>query len=342
MVEKGEDILFIAEVSANHLGSLERAKQIVTAAAKAGASAIKFQTYTADTMTLDIEEFKVSDDHELWGGRRLHSLYREAHTPWEWHPELFELCRSLHVLPFSSPFDLSAIELLESLDAPMYKIASLETGDHRLIRAVAETGKPLIISTGATEWNEIEEIVDVVQGSGNKDLTLLVCTSSYPSDPLDAHLNRITTLRNHFGVKVGLSDHTLGIGVSIAAIALGATAIEKHLTLARADGGADGAFSLEPEEFALLVKEGTSAFRALGDPDWSMQNSEKESRRLRRSLYVVRDVKAGDVVSHENVRAIRPGGGCAPKLLEYLLGQHFIADFVAGTPMSPELIGTTV
>jgi N-acetylneuraminate synthase len=342
MVEKGKDILFIAEVSANHLGSLDRAKQIVIAAAKAGASAVKFQTYTADTMTLDIDEFKVSDDHELWGGRRLHSLYQEAHTPWEWHSELFELCRSLHVSPFSSPFDLSAIELLESLGAPMYKIASLETGDHRLIRAVAETGKPLIISTGATEWNEIEEIVDVVQSTGNKDLTLLVCTSSYPSDPLDAHLNRITTLRNHFGVKVGLSDHTLGVGVSIAAIALGATAIEKHLTLARADGGADGTFSLEPEEFALLVKEGKSAFSALGDPDWCMQNSEKESRRLRRSLYVVRDVKAGDVVSHENVRAIRPGGGCAPKLLEHMLGQHFIADFIAGTPMSPELIGMAV
>jgi pseudaminic acid synthase len=338
MAENGKDVLFIAEVSANHLGSFERAKQIVVAAAKAGASAIKFQTYTADTMTLDIDEFKVSDGHELWGGRRLHSLYQEAHTPWEWHPELFKLCRSLHVLPFSSPFDLSAIELLESLDAPMYKIASLETGDHRLIRAVAETGKPLIISTGATEWTEIEEVVEVVQESGNKDLTLLVCTSSYPSDPLDAHLNRITTLRNHFGVKVGLSDHTLGIGVSIAAIGLGATAIEKHITLARTDGGADGAFSMEPSEFALLVKEGTSAFQALGEPQWSMQDSEKESRRLRRSLYVVKDVKAGDIVTIENVRAIRPGDGCPPKLLEQMLGRHFSGDFVAGTPMSPELL----
>jgi N-acetylneuraminate synthase len=338
MVEGNKDILFIAEVSANHLGSLERAKQIVIAAANAGASAIKFQTYTADTMTLDIEKFKVSDDHELWGGRTLYSLYQEAHTPWEWHPELFELCRSLHVLPFSSPFDLSAIELLESLDAPMYKIASLETGDHQLVKAVAETGKPLIISTGATEWSEIEDVVEVVQKSGNKDLTLLVCTSSYPSDPLDSHLNRIATLRNHFGVKVGLSDHTLGVGVSIAAIALGATAIEKHITLARLDGGADGSFSMEPDEFALLVKEGTSAFQALGDPHWGMQHSEKESRRLRRSLYVVKDVKTGDVVTNENVRAIRPGGGCAPKLLEQLLGQQFSADFSAGTPMSSELI----
>jgi len=339
MAAQGNSVIFIAEVSANHLGSLERAKEIVVAAAKAGATAVKFQTYTADTMTLDIDNFKVSDDHELWGGRRLHSLYQEAYTPWEWHPELFELCRSLNVLPFSSPFDLSAIEFLESLNAPMYKIASLETGDHRLIRAVAETGKPLIISTGATEWDEIEELVGVVQKAGNKDLTLMVCTSSYPSDPEDAHLNRLATLRNYFGVKVGLSDHTLGIGVSIAAIALGAAAIEKHITLRRSDGGADGAFSMEPKEFATLVAEGTSALQALGKTEWSMQESEKESRRLRRSLYVVKDVKAGDVVTQENVRAIRPGGGCPPKLFEGMLGKKFRGDFMTGTPMTPELLG---
>lgn len=340
MAEQSKGVLFIAEVSANHLGSLERAKEIVVAAAKAGATAVKFQTYTADTMTLDIDNFKVSDDHELWGGRRLYSLYQEAHTPWVWHPELFELCRSLGVLPFSSPFDLSAIEFLESLNAPMYKIASLETGDHRLIKAVAETGKPLIISTGATEWNEIEELVSVVNKTGNKDLTLMVCTSSYPSDPLDAHLSRIATLKNYFGVKVGLSDHTLGIGVSIAAIALGAAAIEKHITLRRSDGGADGAFSLEPEEFAMLVKEGISANQALGKSEWSMQESEKESRRLRRSLYVVKDVKAGEEVTQENVRAIRPGGGCSPKLFDSMMGKKFRGDFLTGTPMTPELLRT--
>ena len=342
MTEHGNGVLFIAEVSANHLGSLERAKEIVVAAAKAGTTAVKFQTYTADTMTLDIDNFKVSENHELWGGRRLHSLYQEAHTPWEWHPELFALCRSLNVLPFSSPFDLSAVEFLESLNAPIYKIASLETGDHRLIRTVAETGKPLIISTGATEWHEIEELVNVVQKTGNKDLTLMVCTSSYPADPLDAHLNRMATLRNYFGVKVGLSDHTLGIGVSIAAIALGAAAIEKHITLRRSDGGADGAFSMEPQEFAMMVKESTCALQALGKSEWSMQESEKESRRLRRSLYVVKDVKAGDVITHENVKAIRPGDGCAPKLLGEMLGRKFCADFVTGTPMSPELIRTIV
>ena len=338
MRELGNEVLFIAEVSANHLGSLERAKEIVTQAAKAGANAVKFQTYTADTMTLDIDNFKVSDDHELWGGRRLHTLYKEAHTPWDWHPELFELCRTLDVLPFSSPFDLSAINFLESLEAPMYKIASLETGDHQLIRAVAETGKPLIISTGATEWNEIEELVGVVHKTGNKDLTLMVCTSSYPSDPVDAHVNRMKTLRDYFGVKVGLSDHTLGIGVSIAAIALGATAIEKHITLRRLDGGADGAFSMEPEEFALLVKEGTSALQALGNFEWSMQDSEKESRRLRRSLYIVKDVRLGDVATTENVRAIRPGGGCPPKLFEEMMGKKFRGDNKAGTPMTPQLL----
>lgn len=338
MAEKGDRVLFIAEVSANHLGSLDRAKNIVIEAAKAGANAVKFQTYTADTMTLDIDEFKVSDNHELWGGRRLHSLYQEAHTPWEWHPELFELCRSLNVLPFSSPFDLSAIEFLESLNAPMYKIASLETGDHRLIKAAAETGKPLIISTGATEWIEIEELVGVVQKTGNKDLTLMLCTSAYPSDPLDAHLNRMATLGKFFGVKVGLSDHTLGLGVSIAAITLGAVAIEKHITLRRSDGGADGAFSMEPAEFAMLVKEGNAAAQSLGNPEWSMQASEKESRRLRRSLYVVEDVKAGDELTESNVRAIRPGYGSSPKLFDQIMGKKFRIDCKAGTPLTPELL----
>lgn len=331
---------FIAEVSANHLGSLDRAKQIVVAAAKAGANSVKFQTYTAETMTLDIDlpEFRVSNEHELWGGRKLFDLYKEAHTPWEWHKELFDLCWSLGVAPFSSPFDLTAVDFLESLNAPMYKISSLETSDHRLIRAVAETGKPLIISTGATEWDEIEELVDVVAKAGNNDLTLLVCTSSYPSDPIDAHLRRIETLRNEFGVKVGLSDHTLGIGVSIAAIALGATAIEKHLTLRRSDGGADGAFSMEPEEFAMLVKEGTSAMLALGNPVWSIQESEIESRRLRRTLYIVKDVLAGEVVTHENTRAIRPGGGCSPIMLEKLIGKRFLKNESAGTPLNESFV----
>lgn len=338
MLKARDDVLFIAEVSANHQGSIARALQIIDAAAGAGASAIKFQTYTADTMTLDLDSFAVSEDHKLWGRRKLYDLYEEAHTPWDWHPRLFERCRELGVIPFSSPFDSTAVDFLESLNAPMYKIASLETGDHTLIRKVAETGKPLIVSTGATTWQEIEELVAVVQETGNKNLTLLVCTSSYPALPVDAHLNRIPTLRNHFGVKVGLSDHTLGLGVSIAAIALGATVIEKHITLRRSDGGADAAFSLEPNEFAALVREGQAAFNALGNPEWSMQDSEKESRRLRRSLYVVADVKAGDLVTSENVRSIRPGGGAPPKYYESFIGKKFTSDISEGTPMAEDLV----
>ena len=331
-------VLYIAEVSANHLGSLERAKSIIEAAAKAGATAVKFQTYTADTMTLDLPQFSVSENHKLWGGRRLHDLYREAHTPWEWHPELFSLARELGLIPFSSPFDLSAVELLESLDVEMYKIASLETGDHRLIRAVAETGKPVIISTGATEWEEIREAVDVVHSTGNRDLTLLVCTSSYPSNPKDSHITRINTLRDEFGCKVGLSDHTLGIGVSVAAIALGASVIEKHLTLRRADGGADSAFSMEPNEFAQLVKEGNTARVSMGSSKWQIQPSEQDSRNLRRTLYVVADVKAGDVISHDNVKAIRPGGGYPPRELNQFIGKVFLSDVKVGTPMHPGLV----
>lgn len=330
--------LFIAEVSANHLGSLERAKEIVRAAATAGAGAVKFQTYTADTMTLDLPQFAISNDHELWGGKRLHKLYDEAHTPWNWHVELFDLARSLGLIPFSSPFDLTAIDFLESINAPMYKIASMETGDHRLIRAAAETGKPIIISTGATEWTEIQELVEVVEATGNKDLTLLVCTSSYPSNPVDSHINRIQTLRNAFGCKVGLSDHTLGIGVSVAAIALGATAIEKHLTLKRSDGGADGAFSMEPQEFASLVQEGNIAAEARGSNEWNIQQSEKESRRIRRSLYIVQDVKENDLITHENVRAIRPGGGGEAKYLDQILGKRFKTNYPKGSPANLEII----
>jgi pseudaminic acid synthase len=330
--------MFVAEVSANHLGNFERACAIIDAAAESGATAVKFQTYTAYTMTLDIDEFAVSAGHDLWGSRKLYDLYEEAHTPWEWHAELFARARKLGLIPFSSPFDATAVDFLEKLDAPLYKIASLETGDHPLIRRVAKTGKPLIISTGATTLEEIEDLVRVVRETGNQNLTLLVCTSSYPSDPVDAHLNRMQTLRDLFGVQVGVSDHTLGIGVSIAAIALGATVVERHLTLRRSDGGADSAFSLEPEEFALLVKEGNVAIQSLGSAQWSMQDSEKESRRLRRSLYLVQDVKVGDLVTSENLRAIRPGAGAPPKLYESFLGRIFNADLAAGTPMDAQFL----
>ncbi len=331
--------MFIAEVSANHLGSLDRAHKLIDAAAQAGANAVKFQTYTADTMTLDLPELAVSKDHELWGGRTLYSLYQEAMTPWEWHPELFEHCRQVNVLPFSSPFDHSAIEFLESLNTPMYKIASLETSDHELIRTVGETGKPTLISTGATELSEIESLVQVYKSTGNEDLTLLVCTSSYPADPKDAHIRRMRTLADMFEVKVGLSDHTLGMGVSIAAIALGATAIEKHITLKRSDGGADSAFSMEPDEFKSLVIEGQKATESLGSPSWSMQDSELESRRLRRSLYVVENVIAGTEISPANLRSIRPGLGASSQHYQSLIGKRFNRDLKRGTPMSLDYVG---
>jgi pseudaminic acid synthase len=331
-------VLYIAEVSANHLGSLKRAHQLIDVAAAAGASAVKFQTYTPDTMTLDLPEFSVVKGHELWGGRTLYSLYAEAMTPWEWHPELFAHCREIGVIPFSSPFDKSAIEFLESLDAPMYKIASLETSDHELIRLVGETGKPTIISTGATLFNEISELVEVYLSTGNEDLTLLVCTSSYPAKPEDAHLRRMELLQKEFGVKIGLSDHTLGMGVAIAAISLGAVAIEKHITLKRSDGGADGAFSMEPQEFAMMVKEGNSALSSLGNRNWTVQDSELESRRLRRSLYVVKDVEVGEFVTSENLRAIRPGMGISPSHYQSLLGKTFNKKLKKGTPMSSDFV----
>ena len=338
MVLASEGVLFIAEVSANHLGSLDRAHQLIDAAADSGATAVKFQTYTADTMTLDLPEFSVTSGHELWGGRTLYSLYQEAMTPWEWHPELFVHCRERGVIPFSSPFDRTAVEFLESLDAPMYKIASLETSDHELIRLVASTGKPVIISTGATDFSEIESLVEVFKSTGNKNLTLLVCTSSYPADPSEAHLRRMKTLSDAFNVKVGLSDHTLGIGVSVAAIALGATAIEKHITLKRSDGGADGAFSMEPIEFKSLVQEGNNAKSALGSGEWKIQKSESESRRLRRSLYVVKDVNSGEEITHENVRAIRPGHGLNASILIELIGKNFNQEIKMGTPMSLDFV----
>jgi N-acetylneuraminate synthase len=331
-------VFYIAEVSANHLGSLQRAHNLIDAAASAGATAVKFQTYSPDTMTLNLEKFSVSDNHSLWGGRTLYSLYKEAMTPWEWHPELFEHCRSLGVIPFSSPFDTSAVEFLESLDAPIYKIASLETSDLRLIRLVGETGKPTIISTGATELEEIDDVVSTFRATGNSNLTLLVCTSSYPAMPEDANIARMQFLRDRFDLKVGLSDHTRGIAVSVAAIALGASVIEKHITLDRNSGGVDSSFSMEPQEFADLVSQGNLASLALGSPNWKVQPSEYEARRLRRSLYIVTDVKTGDVVSHENLRAIRPGEGAPPKFLESWLGRSYNGDYRAGTPMQVELL----
>ena len=319
----------MAEISANHRGSLETAHDLLELAWKAGADAIKLQTYKPETMTLDLEEFSISSDHQLWGGITLFQLYAEAMTPWEWHKELFEHANELGMQAFSSPFDHSAVDFLEELNCPVYKIASMETGDVDLISYVASKGKPVIISTGASTLDEIEAAVMAAESVHDK-LTLLVCTSSYPAEAADAHVNRILTLRERFEVEVGISDHTLGIGVSVAAIALGATVIEKHLTINRSDGGHDAAFSLEPDEFKLLVDEGNKAHVALGNLEWSIQTSEAESRRLRRSLYISKPVKKGEIASRENVRALRPNTGGPISDLSQILGRRFKQDLKAG------------
>jgi N-acetylneuraminate synthase len=322
---------FVAEISANHRGSLETAHDLLGLASKAGADAIKLQTYKPETMTLDLEEFSISSDHQLWGGITLFQLYAEAMTPWEWHKELFEHANELGMQAFSSPFDHSAVDFLEELNCPVYKIASMETGDVDLISYVASKGKPMIISTGASTLDEIDAAVEAAEKVRDK-LTLLVCTSSYPAEAADAHVNRILTLREKFGVDIGLSDHTLGIGVSVAAIALGATVIEKHLTIKRSDGGHDAAFSLEPDEFKLLVEEGNKAYAALGNLEWSIQTSEAESRRLRRSLYISKPVKKGEIASRENIKALRPNTGGPIREINSILGKKFISDMNPGDP----------
>lgn len=339
-VGRGHPPLIIAEMSGNHNQAFDRAIAIVEAAARAGAHAVKLQTYTADTMTLDLRqgEFVLADPDSPWQGQSLHELYQKAHTPWEWHEPIFRRCRELGLIGFSTPFDASAVDYLESLGVPCYKIASFEIVDLALIRRVAATGKPLILSTGMATESEIEEGVAAARGAGCRDLMLLKCTSSYPALPADSDLAAIPHMRERFGCVVGLSDHTLGIGAAVASIALGAAAIEKHVTLARADGGVDAAFSLEPGELAQLVAETRRAWEAMGAVRYGPSEREKASLVFRRSLYVVRDMKAGDILSPENLRAIRPGHGLPPKHLPALLGKAVRRDVARGTPVSWELL----
>jgi pseudaminic acid synthase len=331
--------MIVAEISGNHNGSLERALDIVRAVAAAGADAVKIQTYTADTITLNVDSpaFRVSAGHELWGDRTLYDLYREAHTPWEWHEPIFALARELGLVGFSTPFDETAVDFLESLGVPLYKIASLEIVDTPLIRQVAETGKPVILSVGTASIAEVGAAVEAARAGGCTDLTLLACTSSYPAVPDDANLRRMPAMAELFGCEVGLSDHTLGIGVAVAATALGATVIEKHVTLARADGGVDSAFSLEPHELAQLVVECDAATRALGSADVWATTAENESLRLRPSLYVTSSVKAGQRATADNVRSVRPGGGLPPADLALVIGREFTADAEPGDPVSWDL-----
>lgn len=340
LVGPGHRPFVIAEMSGNHNGDLDRALAIVDAVAAAGAQALKLQTYRADTITIDADTpaFRISADHELWGGENLYSLYEKAHTPWEWHAPIFARARERGLTVFSSPFDPTAIDLLESLDAPAYKIASAEIVDLPLIELCARTGKPLVISTGMANVAEIHAAVRTARDAGNDQLIVLGCTASYPAPPEDSNLRGIPLLADAFDVVPGLSDHTMGIGVPVAAVALGACAIEKHVTLARADGGVDSDFSLEPAELAALVTETGRAWQALGAPRIGPRESEREVLRLRRSLYVVTDVRAGDEVTRDNVRSIRPSGGLAPEEITTVLGRRFRADAVKGTPFTWELV----
>jgi pseudaminic acid synthase len=330
----------IAEMSGNHNQSLERALEIVETAAKSGVHALKIQTYTADTMTLNLErdEFSISDRNSLWTGNSLYKLYQEAYTPWEWHKPIFDRCRDLGLIGFSTPFDETAVDFLESLDVPLYKIASFENTDLPLIRKVAQTGKPMIISTGMASIAELDETVRAARESGCQDLTLLKCTSTYPATPGNSNLLTIPHLRDLFNVQVGLSDHTMGIGAAVASIALGATVIEKHFTLSRADGGVDSAFSMEPSEMQQLVIESERAWQALGNITYGPTEAEKASMVFRRSLYIVNDMSAGDVFTAINLKAIRPGMGLPPKYYETFMGKQVKRDVQMGTPLSWDLI----
>lgn len=330
----------IAEMSGNHNRSLERALEIVDAAAATGAQAIKLQTYTADTMTLDLREgaFVISDPKSLWAGRSLHDLYDEAHTPWDWHPALMARAAEHGMVCFSTPFDATSVDFLEGLGVPAYKIASFENTDVALIRKVAATGKPMIVSTGMASLTDLDLMVSTAREAGCRDLVLLQCTSTYPATPENTNLRTIPHLREMFGCEVGLSDHTMGVGAAVAAVALGATVVEKHFTLSRADGGVDSAFSLEPAEMKMLVEETERARLALGRVVYGASEAETGSLQFRRSLYVVEDVAAGEALTERNVRAIRPGLGLAPRHLDLVLGRRVARPVRRGTPLSFDLI----
>ena len=331
----------IAEMSGNHNQSLERALEIVEIAAKTGVHALKIQTYTADTMTLDLDrdEFFINDPKSLWYGKSLFELYQQAYTPWEWHKPIFDRCRELGIIGFSTPFDFTAVDFLESLDVPFYKIASFENTDLPLIRKVASTGKPIIISTGMAAIAELDETITSAKQAGCQNLILLKCTSSYPSTPKDTNLLTIPHLRDLFDdIQVGLSDHTLGIGVAVASVALGATVIEKHFTLNRADGGVDAAFSMEPQEMKQLVIETERAWQAMGKISYGVTAAEQKSLIFRRSLYIAQNMQSGDILTPDNLRAIRPGQGLPPKYYNLLLGKKIKVDVQAGTPVKWELL----
>ena len=330
---------YVAELSANHKSSLDRAHAIINEVGKTGATSIKLQTYKPETMTLEVDKpaFRVPSENKLWGGRQLFDLYREAMTPWDWHEELFAHAREIGLTPFSSPFDHSAVDLLESLGCSIYKIASFEIVDTELISYCAKTGKPLIISTGMASLEEISRAVDVARNSGCTDLTLLKTTSAYPASPASSNLATMRALAEIFDCKVGVSDHTLGLGAAVAAVTLGAEVVEKHVTLDRASGGVDSAFSMEPEEFGQLIEACEVAKQAVGKVFFGPTSDDRPSLAFRRSFYLTADVKKGESLSRHVAKAIRPGYGLPVHDFVKLEGLPFTADFKAGDPVVPEM-----
>jgi pseudaminic acid synthase len=339
-IGSNERPFIIAEMSGNHNQSLDRALQIVEEAAKAGADAAKLQTYTPDTMTIDVDGglFSIDDEDSLWYGKNLYELYGLAHTPWDWHKPIFEKARELGMMPFSTPFDDTSVDFLEELGVSAYKMASFENTDWPLLKKVAQTGKPIIMSTGAATLADIDQSVQVLRENGCDDLVLLKCTSTYPATPENTNLVTIPSMREIFNCHIGLSDHTLGIGAAVASVALGARVIEKHFTLRRADGGTDAAFSIEPNELKSLVVETERAWQALGRVQYGIQKAEENSLRYKRSVYVVEDVQEGELFTKENLRVIRPGDGLAPKYYEKVLGRRASRSIKRATPMSWDLL----
>ncbi len=339
LIGKNNKPFIIAEMSGNHNQSLDRAKDIIKVAAETGAHAVKLQTYTADTMTINHHGglFDITDKGSLWYGRNLYELYEEAHTPWEWHKPLFDYANSLGLICFSTPFDETAVDFLETLNVPCYKIASFENTDHPLLKKVAQTGKPVIMSTGIANVSDIVESVQILKNNGCNKIVLLKCTSTYPATPENTNLLTIPILQEIFpDCVIGLSDHTMGIGASIASVALGAKVIEKHFTLNRADGGVDSTFSMEPAEMKSLVVESERAFLAMGEVQLSVQKVEEKSKMFKRSIYVIKDIKDGEPFTKENIKVIRPGDGLAPKYYDMMLTKKATRVYKLGSPLRQE------
>lgn len=334
-----KELFIIAELSANHNGDLGRAKEIIKAAHEAGADAVKLQTYTPDTITLDCdsEHFTIKQG-TVWDGRRLYELYKEAMTPWEWHPELFAYARSLGLEIFSSPFDKSAVDFLEELEPCAYKIASFEITDTPLIRYAASKGRPMIISTGVATLEDIELAIEACKEVGNEDITLLKCTSSYPAPPEEMNLLTIVDMQKRFGVKVGLSDHSVSLAAPVVAVAYGACVIEKHFTLRRADGGADSSFSLEPHEFKEMADAARDAKKLMGRVSYELSEKGKKSREFARSLFVAEDIRAGEVLNETNIRSVRPGFGLHPRFLAEIIGKIAARDLKKGEPLELKML----